>query len=62
MVNYIAYCYAITLILETNLPGSPNFLTGVLNFRNQFKDDKFRRPKAHPTLSLHSKFRNAEAK
>jgi len=50
------------LILETNLSGIPNSLTGVVNFRNQFKDDKFKHPKAHPTLSLHSKFRNAEAK
>jgi hypothetical protein len=49
-------------ILETNPSGIPNSLTGVVNFLSQFKDDKFKRPKAHPTQSLHSKFRNAEAK
>jgi len=39
-----------------------NSLPGVVNFRNQFKDDKFKSPKAHTKLSLHANFRNAEAK
>jgi len=50
------------LILETDPPGTPNSLPGVVKFHNQFKDDKFKSPKAHPTLSLYAKFRNADAK
>jgi len=50
------------LILETNPPVTPSSLTGVVNFRNQFKDDKLKCPSAQPTLSLPTKFRNAEAK
>jgi len=50
------------LILETNPPGNPNSLAGAVKYRNQFKDDKFKSPKAHPTLSLSIKFRNADTK
>jgi len=50
------------LIPDTNSPVALNSLPDVVNFRNQFKEDKFKRPKAHPTLSLHTKFRNADAK
>jgi len=50
------------LILKTNPPVTPNSLPDVVNFRNQFKDDKLKSPKAHPTLSLPTKFRNAVAK
>jgi len=51
-----------SFIPEANPPLAFNFFSGVVNFRNQFKDDKFKRPMAHPALSLHAKFRNAEAK
>jgi len=49
------------LMPEINSPVALNSLPDVVNICNQFKDDKFKSPKAHPTLSLHVKFRNAEA-
>jgi len=50
------------LVPETDPPKALNSLPDVVNFRNQFKDVKFKSPKTHPTLSLHAKFRNAKAK
>jgi len=51
------------LILKANLPVALNSLPDLVNFRiKHFKDEKFKSPKAHPTIALHAKFRNAGAK